>query len=112
MMLDDQAVAWFRGNSVGLALGYTIPKQAIYKNLKPKWKKNLGSLISTSLVYNDAKEMYICEVGLYMLVFKCKLPVAEKFLAWVTEEVLPLVRQTRLLDPIAKVAVLCSSAPK
>lgn len=43
---------------------------------------------------NNAGEKFLTEAGVYKLVFKSHKPEAEKFQDWVTDEVLPIIRQT------------------
>lgn len=43
---------------------------------------------------NNAGEKFLTESGVYKLVFKSRKPEAEKFSDWVTDEVLPQIRQT------------------
>lgn len=43
---------------------------------------------------NNAGENFLTESGVYKLIFKSRKPEAEKFQDWVTDEVLPMIRQT------------------
>lgn len=43
---------------------------------------------------NNAGESFLTESGLYQLIFKSRKPEAQKFVAWVTDEVLPSLRKT------------------
>ena len=49
---------------------------------------------------NNAGEKFITESGVYKLIFKSKKKEAEKFQDWVTDEVLPQIRQTGGYIPI------------
>lgn len=77
----------FCGNDVAKALGYARPKDAITAHAK-------GAVKRRTLTDGGAQEMsFIPESDLYRLVFRSKLPGAEKFTDWVTSEVLPSVRK-------------------
>lgn len=70
-VLDEQQQPWWKGNEVAAALGYLVPTQAIYKNVKGKWKRARETLSNgETLSYNEKKETYINEHGLYSLIFK------------------------------------------
>jgi prophage antirepressor-like protein len=49
---------------------------------------------STALGLNPRGVCIIPESDLYRLIMRSKVPAAEKFQDWVTEEVLPLIRKT------------------
>ncbi|MDY2632407.1 MAG: phage antirepressor KilAC domain-containing protein [Clostridium sp.] len=49
---------------------------------------------------NNAGENFLTESGVYKLIFKSKKKEAEKFQDWVTDEVLPQIRQTGGYIPI------------
>ena len=77
----------FCGSDVAKALGYAKPQNAIAIHCKGALKRG----IPTS---GGIQEMsFIPESDLYRLVFSSKLPNAERFTDWVTEEVLPSIRR-------------------
>ena len=77
----------FCGSDVAKALGYAAPRNAISARCK-------GALKRCALTNGGEQEMYfIPESDVYRLVFGSKLPTAEKFTDWVTEEVLPSIRK-------------------
>lgn len=77
----------FCGSDVAKALGYTVPKKAIYDHCKGVLKRNTPT-------NGGVQEMsFIPESDLYRLVFRSKLPSAERFTDWVTSEVLPSIRK-------------------
>ena len=43
---------------------------------------------------NNTGENFLTESGVYKLVFKSRKPAAEKFVDWITDEVLPSIRKT------------------
>lgn len=85
--LEENGKVLFCGSDVAKALGYAKPQNAIAIHCKGALKRG----IPTS---GGIQEMsFIPESDLYRLVFSSKLPNAERFTDWVTEEVLPSIRK-------------------
>lgn len=85
--LDENGVPLFCGNDVAKALGYAVPRKALFDHCKGVLKRNIPT-------NGGIQEMsFIPESDLYRLVFSSKLPTAEKFTDWVTTEVLPSIRK-------------------
>jgi len=76
----------FCGNDVARALGYAVPKDAISTHCK-------GAVKRRAFPDSGQSMNFIPESDLYRLVFRSKLPTAEKFTDWVTTEVLPTIRK-------------------
>lgn len=80
----------FCGSDVARALGYTNPSKALADHCK-------GDLTNrypiTDALGRSQEAIFIPESDLYRLVFRSKLPSAEKFTDWVTNEVLPTIRK-------------------
>lgn len=80
----------FCGTDVARVLGYVNPRDALRCNCKGVVKRDAPHPQSP----NKTVEMsFISESDLYRLVFRSKLPTAEKFTDWVTSEVLPTIRK-------------------
>ncbi len=78
---------FFSGYDVAKALGYAKPRNAVSTHCK-------GALKQGALTNGGEQEMsFIPESDVYRLAFSSKLPAAEKFTDWVTEEVLPSIRK-------------------
>ena len=77
----------FCGNDVAKALGYSNIHDALSRHCKGVVKHDTPT---TSGIQTMA---YIPESDLYRLVFRSKLPSAERFTDWVTTEVLPSIRK-------------------
>lgn len=81
----------FCGADVAKALGYANSRKALSDHCKGDVTKRYA--IPDAL--GRAQEMsFIPESDLYRLVFRSKLPGAERFTDWVTQEVLPAIRRT------------------
>lgn len=79
----------FRGKDIASILGYTNTTDALARHCRGVVKHypiidNLG---------RTQQARFITEGDLYRLVFNSKLPEAEKFEAWVVDEVLPSIRK-------------------
>ena len=77
----------FCGSDVARALGYSRPNDAVSAHAK-------GTVKRRTLTNGGEQEMaFIPESDLYRLIFRSKLPSAERFTDWVTTEVLPSIRK-------------------
>ena len=79
---------YFVGTDVAKALGYNNPRDAVSRHCKGVVKHDTPTSSGIQLM------SYINEGDLYRLIMKSKLPSAEKFEAWVMDEVLPTIRKT------------------
>lgn len=79
---------YFVGTDVAKALGYNNPRDAVSRHCKGVVKHDTPTSSGVQLM------SYINEGDLYRLIMKSKLPSAEKFEAWVMDEVLPTIRKT------------------
>ena len=85
--LEEGGRVLFCGSDVAKALGYAVPRKALFDHCKGVLKRNIPT-------NGGEQEMsFIPESDLYRLVFSSKLPTAEKFTDWVTDEVLPSIRK-------------------
>ena len=87
LLVEDKP--YFVANDVARTLGYVNPSKATNdhckKSLKTRGNDSLG---------RQQEFKVIPESDVYRLVFRSKLPEAEKFEEWVTEKVLPSIRKT------------------
>ena len=85
--LEENGVVLFCGSAVAKALGYSRPADAVTTHCK-------GSVIHRTPTAGGTQDVkFIPESDLYRLVFRSKLPTAEKFTDWVTMDVLPAIRR-------------------
>lgn len=85
--LEENGVVLFCGSDVAKALGYSRPADAVTTHCK-------GSVIHRTPTAGGTQDVkFIPESDLYRLVFRSKLPTAEKFTDWVTMDVLPAIRK-------------------
>lgn len=87
----------FCASDVAKALGYLNERDAILRHCR-------GVVKHDTPTSSGIQEMsYIKEPDVYRLIIKSKLPQAEKFEAWVFEEVLPSIRKNGLYATPSKV---------
>ena len=88
--LEENGKVLFCGSDVAKALGYSRPNDALAAHCRYTVKCSIPHPQSP----DKAIEMsFIPESDLYRLVISSKLPNAERFTDWVTEEVLPSIRR-------------------
>lgn len=80
----------FCGSDVAKALGYSRPNDALSAHCRYTVKRRTPHPQSPD---KSIEMSFIPESDVYRLVFSSKLPTAEKFTDWVTEEVLPSIRK-------------------
>lgn len=85
--VEENGKILFVASDVANALGYTNPPKAVRDHCRGVTKR------STPTSSGIQEMSYIGEPDMYRLIMKSKLPSAEKFEAWVMEEVLPTIRQ-------------------
>ena len=80
---------YFAGTDVAKALGYKDTVNALKQHCRGVVKHHL-----TDSLGRNQEASFITEGDLYRLIMKSKLPSAEKFEAWVMDEVLPTIHRT------------------
>lgn len=89
---------YFSGLDVAKALGYKRARDAVQTHCPHAVK--YGAWVQTGIKADGTPAMrknetsFIPEGDVYRLIVKSKLPTAEKFEAWVFDEVLPTIRKT------------------
>ncbi|CCA61389.1 anti-repressor Ant [Diadromus pulchellus ascovirus 4a] len=93
---------WFRAKDVLKVLGYSDDikniKTHIYKYVPDKYKRALLDIIgcrgsNQSLTYQEGREIYINEPGLYRLIMRSNKPNAQPFQDYVQDVLLPNMRK-------------------
>lgn len=80
----------FCATDVAKALGYSVPRKAVYDHCRYVLKRNVPHPQSLG---KEIEMSFISEGDIYRLVARSKLPAAEKFESWVFDEVLPSIRR-------------------
>lgn len=90
VITDEHGDSWFCAIDVCEVLNYTNPRKTVADHCRPK-----GVTKRDTLTGGGAQSLiYINEPNLYRLIIKSRKPEAERFEAWVMEEVLPALRKT------------------
>lgn len=80
---------YFVGSDIAQALGYLNPRKAIADHCRGVTKRDIPTSSGIQAM------SVIPEGDIYRLVVRSKLPYAEKFEAWIFEEVLPSIREKK-----------------
>lgn len=96
---------WFVGIDIARIMGYKRPTDSVRDNV-PSNHRMVVQLSDIQEYYSEplsdhmkgSKITIIDESGLYRLVFKSTLPLADTFIEWVSSEVLPSIRETGKYD--------------
>lgn len=88
--IGENGAVLFCGSDVARALGYTNPSKALTDHCKGDLTKRYPI---TDTLGRSQEAIFIPESDLYRLIFRSKLPSAERFTDWVTAEVLPSIRK-------------------
>ena len=95
---------WFKGRDIANALGYENPGKVIRIHVDSDDKMPIDKLLTVSKggsnsdppseINYQRSTIYVNESELYTLIFTSKLESAKIFMKWVTNELLPSIRQT------------------
>lgn len=88
--INESGTVLFCGSDVARALGYTNTSKALTDHCKGDLTKRYPI---TDTLGRSQEAIFIPESDLYRLIFRSKLPSAERFTDWVTTEVLPSIRK-------------------
>lgn len=88
--IDENGKVLFNGFDVAKALGYSNQRDAISRHCRYVVKRDVPHPQSPS---KTIEMTFVPESDVYRLVFSSKLPNAERFTDWVTEEILPTIRK-------------------
>lgn len=84
---------WFVGKDAATILGYANPRKAVRDHV-PARHRGGNEMVPLADLGLDPQTVLISEPGLYRLIMRSNAPLAEHFQDWVTDEVLPTIRQT------------------
>jgi prophage antirepressor-like protein len=95
---DNDNDIWFNIYQSGVILDYKNPKKIIKElvstnHIKLNHIKFLRNIVKDYKLYPNtpSKVLYIHQIGLYTLMIRSKKPYVEKFLKWITQEVIPSI---------------------
>ena len=88
--VEDEGQALFCARDVAAVLGYTNPSKAYADHCRGDLTKRYPIVDALG---RTQEAIFITEPDLYRLISHSKLPAAERFEAWIYEEVLPSIRR-------------------
>ena len=88
--IDETRTVWFNASDACAVLGYTDTKQTLKDHVK------IEGITRYSVATSGGSQLlqYIKESSFYKLILRSKMPKAEVFADYVTEEVLPSIRRS------------------
>lgn len=92
VVMDEKGEPWFCACDVCNALKMTNGRKAVADHVHKDDVTNRYPIVDS--LGRTQYPTLIKESGLYSLVFRSKVPMAERFERWVTSEVLPSIRKT------------------
>ena len=96
VIMDNDGIIWFNAKQICLALEYKDTKQAISNNVNVNDKLQLKNMNITFNIQQQPDSIYINESGLYTLLISSKNKRAQKFVRWITSDVLPSLRKKKI----------------
>ena len=96
IIIDTNSKIWFCGNDIANILEYKAPKKMIESYVPAKSKLYYEQINVPNKIFSKSyqkKSIFIDESGLFRLVFRSKQKNAVDFQNWVTDEVLPQLRE-------------------
>lgn len=91
VILDSKREPWFVAVDVATALGYRRPHDAVAAHVH---KDDVRNCRVIDTIGRNQKTACTNESGMYSLILRSRLKIADQFKHWVTSEVLPSVRRT------------------
>ncbi len=103
---DSNNIIWFNAKQVCVSLKYKDPKKAIINNVDKEDKIQLKNMELNFEVQQQPDSIYINESGLYSLLFSSRTQKAKKFIKWIKNDVLPLIRQNNIFSTDSEITKL------
>ena len=95
---DNNNRIWFNAKQICLSLKYKEPKKAIMTNVDKEEKIQLKNMDINFKVQQQPDTIYINENGLYSLLLSSRTKKAKKFVKWIKNDVLPLIRKNNIFS--------------
>ena len=93
VIIDNTDKIWFNANQLTSAIGYKDSKGSLRKHILKTDMSQLKNINHSYTIRQHPQTLYVTESGLYKLILRSKLPKAQKFTEWVTDDVLPSIRK-------------------
>ena len=103
---DNNNKVWFNAKQICLSLKYKEPKKAIMTNVDKEDKIQLKNMDINFKIKQQPDSIYINESGLYSLLLSSRTKKAKKFVKWIINDVLPLIRQNNIFSSDSEITKL------
>ena len=103
---DNNNHIWFNAKQICLSLKYKEPKKAIMTNVEKEEKIQLKNMDINFKVQQQPDTIYINESGLYSLLLSSRTKKAKKFVKWIKNDVLPLIRKNNIYSTDTEITKL------
>ena len=103
---DNNNQIWFNAKQICLSLKYKEPKKAIMTNVEKEEKIQLKNMDINFKVQQQPDTIYINESGLYSLLLSSRTKKAKKFVKWIKNDVLPLIRKNNMYSTDTEITKL------
>ena len=112
IIIDNNNIIWFNAKQICTALKYKQPKLAIINNVEKSDKIQLKNMEINFKIQQQPDSIYIKESGLYSLLLSSKSKIAKKFMRWITNDVIPLIRQNNIYPNNSEITKLLKEINK
>lgn len=99
IIIDNNNIVWFNAKQICGSLEYKQAKQTVINNIEKSDKIQLKNMNISFEIQQQPDSIYINESGLYTLLITSKNIKAKKFIKWITNDVLPKLRQKNIFSP-------------
>ena len=106
IIIDNTNIIWFNAKQICIALEYKQAKQAIINNVEQIDKIQLKNMNINFEMQQQPDSIYINESGLYSLLISSKNKKSKKFIKWITNDVLPKLREQNIFSPDKEITKL------
>jgi len=106
IICDNNNKIWFHAKQICLSLKYKESNKAITKNVDKEDKIQLKNMEINFKVKQQPDTIYINESGLYSLLLSSRTQKAKKFIKWIKNDVLPLIRQNNIFSTDSEITKL------
>ena len=106
VIIDISKNIWFNAKQICKSLEYKDTKQPISNIIEKEDKIQLKNMNIKFHIKQQPDSIYINESGLYTLLISSKNKKSKKFIKWITNDVLPKLREQKIFSPDKEITKL------
>jgi prophage antirepressor-like protein/predicted GIY-YIG superfamily endonuclease len=106
IIIDNNNNIWFNAKQICTSLNYKQAKRTITKTVEKSDKIQLKNMNIGFEIKQQPDSIYINESGLYSLLISSKNKKSKKFIKWITNDVLPKLREQKIFSPDKEITKL------